>query len=113
MGVGCVESLGCEHRQVRARAALAPGDHLLAPVAERASPFDLELGPSGSRVAAVYSRCTDTLTLEGCNIVELSLGVAGASERTLAPPGGGSVHEPAIWKRRLVFLRRAAAYRSR
>ena len=31
--------------------------------------------------------------------------MAGARERTLAPPGGGSDHEPAIWDGRLAFLR--------
>ena len=30
----------------------------------------------------------------------------GAVERSLAVPGGGSLHEPAIWERTLVFLRR-------
>jgi len=78
----------------------------LAPVAESASPFDVELGPSGSGVAAVYSRCTDTTTLQGCRILALHLGTSGAAERVLAPPVGGSVHEPAIWNDRLVFLRR-------
>jgi len=81
----------------------------LAPVAESASPFDVELGRSGSRVAAVYSRCTDTARSQGCRIVELPLGVAGATEHLLAVPGGGSLHEPAIWEDRVVFLRRDAA----
>jgi len=79
----------------------------LPAVAESASPFDVELGPTGhSGVAAVYSRCANTTTLKGCHIAELRLGVAGATERTLAPPGGGSDHEPAIWDGGLVFLRR-------
>jgi hypothetical protein len=77
----------------------------LAPVAPSASPFDIELGPSGSGVAAVYSRCADT-TLRGCRIAELHLGATPATELALAPPGGGSVHEPAIWENRVVFLRR-------
>ena len=34
--------------------------------------------------------------------------MAGATEHTLAVPGGGSVHEPAIWDDRVVFLRRNA-----
>jgi hypothetical protein len=79
-----------------------------APVAESASPFDVELGPArGLGVAAVYSRCADTTTLNGCHIFTLELGVAVASERSLAPPGGGSNHEPAIWEGALVFLRRS------
>ena len=57
-------------------------------------------------MAAVYSRCANTTTLESCRIAELQLGVTGATERILAPPGGGSLHEPAIWQRRVVFLRR-------
>ena len=81
----------------------------LPPVPERSSPFDVELGPSGgsrgSEVAAVYSRCSNISALRGCHIVELSLRAAGAGERTLSPPGGGSDHQPAIWDRRLVFLR--------
>ena len=79
----------------------------LAAVVENATPFDVELGPAGSAaVAAVYSRCANAKTLAGCRIVELRLGVARAAERTLAPPGGGSNHEPAIWHGSLVFLRR-------
>ena len=79
----------------------------LPPVGERASPFDVELGPiGGSTVAAVYSRCANTASLRGCHIVELRLAVAGAAERVLSPPGGGSDHEPAIWHGALAFLRR-------
>jgi hypothetical protein len=79
----------------------------LPQVAESASPFDIELGPTGgSGVAAVYSRCANAASLTGCHIFELSLAVAGATERALAPPGGGSSHEPAIWHGALVFLRR-------
>jgi len=79
----------------------------LAPVPESASPFDVELGPTGrSGVAAVYSRCTNAAGLKGCHIVELRLGVAAATERPLTPPGGGSDHEPAIWDGGLAFLRR-------
>ncbi|MCW3029722.1 MAG: hypothetical protein JWN81_2933 [Solirubrobacterales bacterium] len=79
----------------------------LPAVAERASPFDVELGPAhGSQVAAVYSRCTDAANLTGCHIFVLELAAAGATEHTLTPPGGGSDHEPALWDGRLVFLRR-------
>jgi hypothetical protein len=76
----------------------------LAPVATSPAPFDVELGPSDSGVAAVYSRCADTSTLQGCHIYYLRLGVAGATEQILAVPGS-SVHEPAIWNGRLVYLR--------
>jgi hypothetical protein len=86
----------------------------LPAVAERAAPFDVELGPSGGGgVAAVYSRCTDVKRLQGCQITELPLTATGAPERTLSPPGGGSNHEPAIWNRALVFLRRNPAGGSR
>jgi hypothetical protein len=77
----------------------------LAPVVESATPFDVELGPSGSGVAAVYSRCANAAAAKGCHIEELELGATRASEHTLTPPGGGSVHEPAIWRGRLAFLR--------
>jgi hypothetical protein len=90
------------------------GAIFLAAVPERASPFDVELGPSGgSGVAAVYSRCADTTALKGCHIVVLRLGVAGAAEGSLAPPGGGSDHEPAIWQGALAFLRRDSSARRR
>jgi hypothetical protein len=79
-------------------------------VAESAAPFDVELGPtSGSGVAAVYSRCANASSQTGCHIVELRLAVATATERVLAPPGGGSDHEPAIWHGALAFLRRNSA----
>jgi hypothetical protein len=81
------------------------GSTSLAPIAERATPFDVELGPDGAGVAAVYSRCSNTEALVGCHIYELRLGVAGASEQLLAAPGA-SVHEPAIWDGLLVYLRR-------
>jgi hypothetical protein len=75
----------------------------LAPVPERAAPFDVELGPDGSGVAAVYSRCLDTQALRGCHIYELRLGVPDAVEQPLQAPGS-SVHEPAIWDGLLAFL---------
>jgi hypothetical protein len=79
----------------------------LPPVAESATPFDLALGPArGSQVDAAYSRCAHAAGLEGCHIVVLQLGIARASEHSLAPPGGGSAHEPAIFNGALVFLRR-------
>jgi hypothetical protein len=81
----------------------------LAPVADSGSPFDVELGPSGSGTAAVYSRCADSATLQNCSLAELQLGISGATERELTPPGAGSNHEPAIWKNRVVFLRRNTA----
>jgi hypothetical protein len=82
----------------------------LPQVAERASPFDVELGPTRrSGVAAVYSRCANSASLRGCHIVELDLAVARATERVLLPPGGGSDHEPAIWHGALAFLRRSSA----
>jgi hypothetical protein len=80
----------------------------LAPIPERVSPFDVELGPDGAGVAAVYSRCLDTETLRDCHIYKLKLGLPGAIEQMLAAPGA-SVHEPAIWDGLLVFLRRNLA----
>jgi hypothetical protein len=80
-----------------------------APIAPRPAPFDVQLGPEGHGVVAVYSRCADAIRYLGCTLHELALGVPGASERTLSPPGGGSLHEPAIWNGRLVFLRRNRA----
>ena len=75
-------------------------------IGERAAPFDVELGPHATGVVAVYSRCTKPLVDEGCAIYELPLGASSANEHRLGVPGGGSVHEPAIWQGTLVFLRR-------
>ncbi len=80
-----------------------------AAVPPRPSPFDVELGPDGHGVAAVYSRCTNAIAFLGCKLYELALGSAGAAEKPLLPPGGGSLHEPAISGSRLVFLRRDPA----
>ncbi len=86
----------------------------LPAIAENPAPFDVELGPAGaSAVAAVYSRCANTATRMGCHIAELRLGVPGAVERAMAPPGGGSDHQPAIWNGALVFLRRNPSGASR
>jgi hypothetical protein len=86
----------------------------LPPVAENASPFDVELGPAGgSGIVAVYSRCASHTTHKGCHLAELRVDTADATERTLTPPGGGSDHEPAIWDGRLVFLRRNPSAGSR
>lgn len=86
----------------------------LPAIAEQPAPFDVELGPAGrSQVAAVYSRCTNAAARTGCHVIELRLGVSGAVERALSPPGGGSDHEPAIWNGALVFLRRRSSAGSR
>jgi hypothetical protein len=76
------------------------------PIAPRYSPFDVELGPAGSHVLAVYSRCAHTVSDRGCTIDELPLGRPGDAERRLDVPLRGSLHEPAIWNGTLVFLRR-------
>src|SRR5271167_4003048 len=98
------------------RADATTGDYVLmlrspagmispANVSERPAPFDVELGPAGSAVAAVYSRCSNTAKALGCHIFELKIGIRGATEQILAAPGT-SVHQPAIWGEQLVFLRR-------
>jgi len=80
-----------------------------AAVPEREAAFDVELGPDGGGVAAVYSRCSNAVALVGCQIYELPLAESPSSERLLAIPGGGSLHEPAIWQGRIAFLRRNPA----
>jgi hypothetical protein len=79
-----------------------------APVPSRSAPFDVQLGPSNGGVLAVYSRCSNPLSDLGCGLYEFAVGIARATERPLRPPGGGSLHEPAVWNERLVFLRRSA-----
>jgi hypothetical protein len=81
----------------------------LPTVSERATAFDVELGPEGTSVAAVYSRCSDSVSLVGCQLYELPLDGSQPREQRLAVPGGGSLHEPAIWQGRLAFLRRNPA----
>jgi hypothetical protein len=77
-----------------------------APVAERPSPFDVELGPTrGSGVGAVYSRCAGGAARSSCHLLLLQLGSPQARERALTPPGGGSDYRPAIWRTQLAFLR--------
>lgn len=74
-------------------------------VPERGAPFDLQIGPTAAGPVAVFSRCADARTLQGCALHELSLG-STFTESALQPPLGGSLHEPAIWQGRLAFLRR-------
>jgi hypothetical protein len=83
------------------------GQVAAAGVSERASAFDVTLGPTpAGGVAATYSRCNNATYNTGCRIVELPLGTGGpAREVTLHPPGGGSLHSPAIWGHQLAFLR--------
>ncbi|HEX3510483.1 MAG TPA: hypothetical protein VHT27_05205 [Solirubrobacteraceae bacterium] len=77
-----------------------------APVPAGRGSFEVRLGPrAGGGVAAVYRRCSDPAHLRGCSIYELAVGVAGAAERPLAIPGGGSDTDPAIWKNRVAFVR--------
>jgi hypothetical protein len=85
------------------------GALLPSPVPERPSAFDVELGPVGAGVAAVYSRCANDTAFLGCRIYELPLSESSPVESALAIPGGGSLHEPAIWHGRLAFLRRNPA----
>ena len=81
----------------------SPGGAIsIAPVAAKPRPFDVELGPSGGGVAAVFSVCPDGM----CHIELLRLGHAGATAQTLTIPGGGSLHEPAIWNDVVTFVRR-------
>jgi hypothetical protein len=81
-----------------------------APVAERPSPFDVELGPTrGSGVGAVYSRCAGEAPPSGCRLLLLELRSPQARERALTPPGGGSDYQPAIWRAQLAFLRKGAS----
>jgi hypothetical protein len=83
----------------------------IAPAATAPSngPFEVALGPrAGGGVTAVYVRCSEPQGSLGCAIYELPLGVAGATERQLAIPGGGSDTRPAIWKNRVAFVRENA-----
>jgi hypothetical protein len=75
--------------------------------------FAVQLGPGPSGgAAAVYQRCSDPAHTRGCHLFLVQLGQP-ASEQQLAIPGGGSDFSPAIWKRRLAFLRPNAAGGSR
>jgi hypothetical protein len=79
----------------------SPGGVISTPsVPENPGPFDVELGPSGHGVAAVFSGCAAAR----CGIYELRLG--HMSVRRLPVPARGSPSEPAIWQRTLVFVAR-------
>ncbi len=80
-----------------------------AAIAPSNGPLEVALGPrAGGGVTAVYVRCSEPQGSLGCAIYELPLGVAGAAERQLAIPGGGSDTRPAIWKNRVAFVRESA-----
>lgn len=88
------------------------------PVASRAVPFDVDLGPDArGRIVAVYSRCateaktffgfdlTTTVHGRGCRIhrLDLATGVEMPLRRTHA--SGSSEFLPVIWKRNVAFAR--------
>lgn len=97
---------------------VAPGRHVLMrwhqgrvdrlPVAERAVPFDVDLGPDArGRPVAVYSRCPgeaeNAAPVGGCNVYRLDL--QRGRERTIrrASTARSSEYAPAIWRGNLVF----------
>ena len=96
---------------------VAPGRHVLMrwhqgrvarlPVAERAVPFDVDLGPDArGRPVAVYSRCpgeAENAAAGGCNVYRLDL--RRGRERTIrrASTARSSEYAPAIWRGDLVF----------
>jgi hypothetical protein len=92
------------------------------PVLPRATPFDVDLGPDGSRgTFAVYSRCTRSIPgdlpapplgsrLRGCDLYRYSF----ASGREVKLAGVSTRADetwPAVWRSRLAFVR--AGNRSR
>ncbi len=80
-----------------------------AAIAPSGGPFEVALGPRATGgVTAVYVRCAEPQRSLGCAIYEFPLGQAGADERALAIPGGGSDTRPAIWKNRVAFVRESA-----
>jgi hypothetical protein len=75
-------------------------------VTESQRPFEVSLGPLPSGGAgAVYARCVNAVKHEGCRLEQLAIESAGARERRLAVPGGGSLFLPALWKDTVAFLR--------
>jgi hypothetical protein len=83
------------------------------PVAPRIEPFDVDLGPDRrGRPVAVYSRCRTPSTdirswLEGRRGCDLYLyDFVTRTERVLAGANGsGDEFSPAIWRRRIAFVR--------
>jgi hypothetical protein len=77
-----------------------------AQIAPAKGAFEVELGPAATGgVVAIYQRCSEPKQNVGCGLYELPLTIAGASERQLAIPGGGSDFRPAVWKNRIAFVR--------
>jgi hypothetical protein len=92
---------------------VGPGRHVLMrwhdgrvdrlPVAERAVPFDVDLGPDArGRPVAVYSRCPgeaeSAAPVGGCDVYRLAL--QGGRERKIrrASTATSSEYSPAIWR---------------
>jgi hypothetical protein len=98
--------------------AVAPGRYVLMrwhagrvdrlPVAPRAVPFDVDLGPDArGRPVAVYSRCPGeretAVLVGGCDVYRLAL--QGGRERRIrrASTATSSEYAPAIWRGNLAF----------
>ena len=91
------------------------------PVAPRAVPFDVDLGPtSGGRALAVYSRCAtepapalsiqqpegvDYRTGRGCDIYKLDVKGGEEVRFTKASASGATEYWPTYWKGRIAFAR--------
>jgi hypothetical protein len=98
--------------------AVGPGRHVLMrwhegrvdrlPVAERAVPFDVDLGPDArGRPVAVYSRCpgeTENATpVGGCDVYRLVLQRGRERRIRRASTATSSEYAPAIWRGNLVY----------
>lgn len=98
-------------------------DGVVSPVgvADKASPFDVDVGPDDTgRPTAVYSRCRaaarrqrpplDPVAPRGCDLFAVTLGVSG--ERRLSVSSSRySEFAPSIWRDALVFGRRSTRQR--
>lgn len=90
------------------------------PVAARAFPFDVDLGPDVSGdPAAVYSRCRHEYMMigpfsgayrrsRGCRIVKLDL--TTGRESSLYRRRGASLYLPTLWRGRLAYVVRGGRY---
>lgn len=98
--------------------AVGPGRHVLMrwhegrvdrlPVAERAVPFDVDLGPDArGRPVAVYSRCPgeaeNAAPVGGCDLYRLALQRGRERRIRRASTATSSEYAPAIWRGNLAY----------
>ncbi len=82
------------------------------PVPPSKRPFDVDLGPGpDGSVWAVYSRCKQATTR--CRLFRFSFGLSAEAPLKTTGRASRSDTDPAIWKKRVAFVRRATSGKAR